>query len=623
MVRSSFFVPFLVLAVLAGPTPASAQSEDEWDLTDLYANPAAWDSDRLEALAQAALFPDCADRITKTPSDLLECMQRYFGLRMLAERVWVYASSEASTDNKDAAANARRSDAGPMWTSIEEATAFVQPALVAAGRKTLDKHLKKEPQLAPYAFFIDRTLRSAEHTLDGPGEALLASAGPLTSAPFDVFNMLTTADMAWPEITLTDGTTVTLDKPAYERWRGAPSRADREIVFSAFYEAIGSVQRTLGATLNTHLAADHFEAKARGYESTLDAALFGDGIPTAVYRTLVQQANASLPTLHRYLRLRGTLLGVDDLRYIDIYPSMVELDRTFPLEQGKELSLAAFAPLGPEYVAQVKAGFDGRWMHAYPQDGKGCGAYATGAYEVHPYVFMNYQDDYESVTTLAHEWGHAMHTSLATAAQPYPTSDYDTFMAEVASTFNEALLLDHVLAQAKGDDERLYFLGSALEGLRGTFFRQAMFAEFELAIHERVEGGEALTGERLSAMYLELLRRYHGHDAGVMQIDEEFASEWAWIPHFYFGYYVFQYATSIAASSLLAARVTQGEGGAVQAYLDLLRAGGSAYSYELLKGAGVDLATAAPYEALVARMDAIMDEMETLIPKRAAPLPAE
>ncbi len=338
-------------------------------------------------------------------------------------------------------------------------------------------------------------------------------------------------------------------------------------------------------------------------------------MPVAVYTTLVDQANANLPTLHRYLKLRAKLLGVDDPAYVDIYPPLVGLELEFGLARGKELTIESAAPLGKKYVGVLTEGLKARWMDAYPKEGKSAGAYATGAYGVHPYVLMNYQDDYESVSTLAHEWGHAMHTHLASEAQPFPSADYDTFMAEVASTFNEALLLDHMLKEAKTDEERLYYLGSALESLRGTFFRQAMFAEYERAIHERVENGEALTGDRLTEMYLDVLRRYHGHDAGVMQIDEQYGAEWAWIPHFYFGYYVFQYATSISAASLLSQRVLDGEKGAVKDYLDLLRAGSSGFSYELLADAGVDLATPAPYEALVARMNAIMDEMEALLAK--------
>jgi oligoendopeptidase F len=279
-------------------------------------------------------------------------------------------------------------------------------------------------------------------------------------------------------------------------------------------------------------------------------------------------------------------------------------------------------PLGDEYVAAVRKGFESRWMDVYPQPGKRSGAYSNGAaYDVHPFVLLNYNDDYESVSTLAHEWGHAMHSALANAAQPFPTADYPTFVAEVASTFNEALLLQKMLAEAKSDDERLFLLGSSLENMRGTFFRQAMFAEFELAIHEAVEKDEALTGERLSRMYGDLLRRYHGHDQGVVRIDDAYTVEWAYIPHFYFNFYVYQYATSLAASALLARDVMDGKPGARERYLGLLEAGGSRYPYEMLKEAGVDLASPAPYRALETRMNWAMDEIEKIVARRSTPKP--
>ena len=616
--------PLLLLLLLLVPTLALADEPDTWDLTDLYETLEAWEAARADVAAQADAFGDCEDRIARSAKDLAACLDAYFALQMAAERVWVYSASEASIDARDADASARRGDVGALWGQLGEATAFVEPALVEAGARKLDKWVAKTPALADYAFYIDSTLRAAEHTLDVEGEGLIAAASPVMYAPFDTFNMLMTADMLWTTITLEDGSEILVDGSGYRLHRGDQDRAVREAVFAAYYERIAGVHRTVGTTLHAALLAHKFEATARGYDSSLEASLFGDGIPVAVYTTLVEQTNANLPTLHRYFQLRARMLGVDDMRYSDIYPPIVDLDLSFPLELGKQLSLDSAAPLGEEYVAVMRRGLDERWMDAYPGDGKESGAYATGAYEVHPYVMMNYQDDYESVSTLAHEWGHAMHTYLASQAQPYPMADYDTFMAEVASTFNEALLLDHMLSQTSSPEERLYYLGEALEGLRGTFFRQAMFAEFEIAIHERVEAGEAMTGERLSTLYLDILRRYHGHDAGVVEIDEAYAVEWAWIPHFYFNFYLFQYATSVAASSLLAQRVLDGQEGAAEAYLDLLRAGGSAHSYDLLAAAGVDLATAAPYEATVARMNGIMDEMEGLLAtmEAAEPTPA-
>jgi oligoendopeptidase F len=305
------------------------------------------------------------------------------------------------------------------------------------------------------------------------------------------------------------------------------------------------------------------------------------------------------------------------MRYYDIYPPLVSGTRKYPIDEGKKMMLEAVKPLGERYVAAMAAGLQQRWMDVYPRPHKLSGAHMAGsAYDVHPYVLMNYNDNYESVSTLAHEWGHAMHSYLSNAAQPFVTSDYAIFVAEIASTFNEALLLEHVLRNAADDNERLLYLGSALEQLRGTFFRQAMFAEFEREVHARVDKGEPLSGDKLTQIYGEILRRYHGDREGVVKIDDLYTVEWAYIPHFFRPFYVFQYATSIAASSLFADAVLKGEPGARERYLKLLSAGGSDYPYELVKAAGVDLASPAPYRAVVARMNRIMDEIEAIQARR-------
>ena len=350
---------------------------------------------------------------------------------------------------------------------------------------------------------------------------------------------------------------------------------------------------------------------------SISRALDGNDVPVAVFDTLIAQTDANLPTLHRYLRLRARMLGVDQLHYYDIYPPLVRSDLKLPLEVGRQLVLDAVEPLGSDYVAALRYGLDHRWMDTYPRPHKLSGAHMDGyAYDVHPYVLLNYNDDYDSVTTVAHEWGHAMHSYLANKAQPFVTSNYAIFVAEIASTMNEALLLQHVLKTARTDDERLYYLGYALEQLRTTFFRQAMFAEFERSIHARVDAGEPLTGEAFTKTYCELLKRYHGAAQGVVDIDDAYCVEWEYIPHFYNGFYVYQYATSIAASALFAERVEKGDPGALARYLELLKAGGSDHPYELVKKAGVDLATPAPYQALVARMNSIMDEIEAILARR-------
>ena len=475
-----------------------------------------------------------------------------------------------------------------------------------------------EPGLAPYRFPILETLRAAPHTLGAEAEGVLSATGLINDTPVSLYGILANADIAWPTLKLADGTEARLDQSGYTKWRAAGNRADRKAVFAAFWKTFRDYERTFGVALYSQVKADWFNASVRKYPTCLAAALAGDDIPEAVYQTLVKETNANLPTLHRYFKLRGRMLGIPELHYWDIYPPIVKLDKVFPLATGKRLILDAVQPLGADYVAQFAASLDGRYTDYYPRPGKTAGAYENGAaYDVHPFVLTNYNDDYESVSTVAHEWGHGTHSVLANRAQPYPTSQYSIFVAEIASTLNEALLLEHMLKVANTDEEKLYYLGSALENLRATFFRQAMFAEFELAIHEQVEKGESLSGEQLSRIYGDLLRRYHGDSQGVLKIDELVTIEWAYIPHFYRDYYVYQYATSIAASQAFADRILRGEPGVVDTYLAMLKAGASDHPYELVKRAGVDLATPAPYRALVSRMNGIMDQMEAILAKTA------
>ena len=410
---------------------------------------------------------------------------------------------------------------------------------------------------------------------------------------------------------------MTLDQAAYTKYRASTNRDDRKRVMDAFFGAMKQYERTFGATLYGQMKIDSVNAKVHRYPDVVTAALDRNAVPVAVYDTLIREANAHLGTLHRYLRLRAKLLGVADPHYYDIYPPLVAGGAAFGIDDAKRLTLEAVAPLGPDYVAAMKRGFDDRWMDAYARPKTLAGAHMNpGAYDVHPYVLVNFNDDFEGVTTVAHEWGQALHSVLAQKAQPFPTANYPIFVAEIASTFDEALLAKHMLDIAKTDDERLLVLGSALEGLRATFFRQAMFAEFERVVHARVDAGQPLSGADCTRIYADILRRYHGESEGVMKIDDVDAIEWAYIPHFYNAFYVYQYATSIAASSLFADSVLANEPGARERYLGLLSAGGSDDPYELVKRAGVDLATPAPYVSIAARMDGIMDDIEAIAAKR-------
>jgi oligoendopeptidase F len=611
---------FIALAVVAAPASAETPvvTAETWQLADLYTDTGPWDAARGEVEAELETLATFAGRLgQKNGAVLLEFLDLRYALRRKLGRVYSYASNGASENTRDSEAQSRRLVASALFTKLGETTAFVEPELLRLGADAVRKMLRKQEGLATYRFPIEEVLRSAPHTLDEQGEALLASAGELRQGPFSAYRVLANADMPWPTATLADGTEVELTQSAYRAHRSSPLRADREFVFNTYFDGWKRFEATSGALLDAQVRADRFDATARGYPSSLAASLAPNALPEAVYRTLVAVTNASLPTMHRYLRLRARMLGLDDLGYHDIYTSLVASDETYPIKRGKQMSLDSAAPLGDEYVAIMKRGFDERWMDTYSRPGKSSGAYMSGAaHDVHPFVLMNYADDYDSVSTLAHEWGHALHTVLS-REQPYHLSRYATFIAEIASTFNESLLLDHVLSKARTDDERLFYLGNALEQLRGTYFRQTQFAEFELWMHEEIAAGRPLTGARLSEQYGELLRRYHGHDDGVMTIDPRYTVEWAVVPHFYFSFYVFQYATSIAAASLLAEEVVAGlaKGNTEprDRYLTLLRAGGSDHPHDLLLKAGVDLTSPEPYRAMARRMDKIMDEIEGIL----------
>jgi oligoendopeptidase F len=343
------------------------------------------------------------------------------------------------------------------------------------------------------------------------------------------------------------------------------------------------------------------------------ASLASNDIPESVYRTLVAEVNRGLPTLHRYLKLRQRMLKLPDLAYHDIYPDLVPASRSYSPEDAAQLTVDAVAPLGAPYQAQLRQALAAGTMHVFPAPGKSSGAYQSGVYGMTPLVFLNHQGTFDSVSTYAHEWGHGMHTLLANGAQPFETAGYSLFVAEVAAFTHELLLQGHARASATTPQERLGVLGEAIERIRGAYFRQAMFAEFELATHDALERGEALSGKRMTQMYCELLRKYHGADQGVMKIDPAVCSEWAFIPHFYRPFYVYQYATSMAAASHFSQQLLAGQPGAREAYLNVLRAGGSQYPVPLLKAAGVDMNSPAPYRSLLAQMEQLMDEMEKLL----------
>jgi oligoendopeptidase F len=589
-----------------------------WDLTELFPSIEAWNEAREEVLAEFEKIEARRGTLGDSADSLYQAYQHVSDTIRKGGRVFVYASLNGDEDRRVTETQERLQLARIMFAQFNEATAWMQPELIEVGREVVESYIKEDERLAPFAFQLDDSLRNAPHTLGPEAEQALSYLSQSFGAPSNTYGLLSSSDIPWPTITTADGEEVRVDSQGYGRVRGSQNRDDRKLGFDAFWGKWLEYRSSVGMVLGSHIQTQVGLAKARNYDSVLDRELHQDNIPPAVYHTLVEEVNKSLPTLHRYFKLRQRMLGVDQLHYYDIYPPLVSLDKEFDVETSKRITLEAMAVLGEDWVNMQKEAMDARWMHVYPQRGKAPGAYMAGfAYDVHPYLLLNHNDDYSSLSTMAHEWGHAMHTLYAREAQPFETASYSIFIAEIPSTSLELILQDYMQKNAETVDEKLFYLGHALEGMRGTFFRQTMFAEFELALYEAVERGEALSGERISKIYGEILKRYHGHDDGVVVIDDLYTNEWMFVPHFYRNMYVYQYATSKTAGTALYSKiVSEGEAG-VENYKNLLKAGGSNYPYLLLADAGVDLTKPEPYEAIVAKMNAIMDEMEALLDEKS------
>lgn len=609
--------PLLISMTIATAQTQIQSEQIEWDLAELYTNEEVWTAEKERLDAQVEQITNYRGRLGENALVLREALDLISAIEKELSQLHVYAFLKADEDRRIAVHQERRSLAAVLRSDFEEAISFVSPELLRIGSATVEAYIAEEPGLTKHAFNLRNILRREPHTLSEETERVIASTGPIVDGPERIYAMLSSSDLPFPKVTLSTGDEIRLDHSAYTLHRASQNRQDRQLVFDAFWGTWKKYETTLGQVLDTHIKTHVFEARARRYGSSLEAALAEPNIPTDVYSTLLEAAHRHLPSLHRYLKLRQRMLGLGDLHYYDIYPSLVVSNRNFNLDESKQLALEAAVPLGSHYINLLKQGFAGRWMHVYPQQGKAPGAYMHGgAYDVHPFLLLNYNHQWNDVSTFTHEWGHAIHTMLSKEHNPWETSGYATFTAEIASITNEVLLQEFMLSQEISDDERLYYLGEALEAIRGTFFRQVMFAEFELKIHELIEAGEALSGEKMTVLYEQLLRQYHGADDEVMQIKPEYAVEWAFIPHFYRNFYVFQYATSIAGGTMFAQRLLANDASAQNDYLAVLSSGGSRFAYELLREYGVDLATNEPYDILIARMNQVMNQIEQILDRR-------
>jgi oligoendopeptidase F len=596
----------------------------KWNLDDLYPNVEAWTAAK-EALAKRIPeFAKFKGHMGDSATSLFSALSTMADLQKESARLITYASQLYDQDTRDSKHLEMQQAMEQVQVDLGSALSFLRPEILSLEQSQVERFISSEPRLKDYRQFLEDIMRWKEHTLSPAEEKIAAEAENLAGAGQAVHTIFTNADMPYPEVVLKDGGKVRLDAAAYTKYRANTDRADRDQVFKAFFEKYSEFQRTLGTALYAQVKANIFNKDVHKFDSSLQAALFENNIPVSVYKQLISDVHANLSTLHRYLKLKQRMLGVDQIRYEDTYaPAVKSVNLTYTPEQAMDLTLKAFAPLGEEYVNALKKGYDSHWVDFLPSTGKKSGAYSNGAaYDVHPYQLLNYMGKYDDASTLAHESGHTMHSYLSSKNQPYISHDYSIFVAEVASTFNENFLLHYMLGKTNDDSVRLSLLANYLEVMRTTLFRQTQFAEFEMKIHEMAEAGQTLTGENLSALYLKILKDYYGDAAGVCKVSDLYAVEWAYIPHFYYNFYVYQYATSIVASTTLANKVLEEYNakerstGARDAYIQLLSSGSSKYPLDLLKNAGVDMTTSAPFAAAMKEMNAVMDEMEKLLAKK-------
>lgn len=611
-----------VMIILSTASIAMSQLKDRnqlpenytWDLTDLYTTDEAWkeEKDRIEKeMTQMTRF---RGQLTQSAAILLDALELNNVLTKEMARLSSYASMKSDQDTRVTKYAGMKQEMQQLYAAYGALIAYIEPELLTLQDDQLEGFLNQEPELETYRFYLNDLLRKRAHRGSEDVETVLAHASLMAGNAANIFSTFIDAEFPYPEVEL-NGERVTLNPANFAFHRASEDRMVRKKVFEAYFNKLNQFQRTLGAQLYGHINADLFATKARKYPSTLERALDAGHIPTDVYHNLVQNVNDHLGTFHRYLNLRKRMMGLDTLHYYDLYAPLVEqVDLSYTVEEAVAHILASLQPLGPDYIEVSRRAFNERWIDMYPNEGKRSGAYSNGsAYDVHPYILMNYNGKYNDMATLTHELGHTMHSYLTNQAQHFANADYSIFVAEVASTLNEELLNHHILGQIDDDHIRLAILGNYLEGAKGTLFRQTQFAEFEALIHERVGRGEALTGEDFDQLYLELTRKYYGHDQQVCVVDDYIKSEWSYIPHFYYNFYVYQYATSFTASTALSEKVLNGTDADRQRYLDFLAAGSTKYPVDLLVDAGVDMNTAEPFNLTMAKINQVMEEMETIL----------
>lgn len=585
--------------------------KDTWNLESIYANNELWEEDYAALEKDAAEFAKLKGAIEADVSKIPAVLDAYYGLHRRLSKLSVYARMRFDQDTTDSTYQTMSAKIGSLGVKIGAASAFVEPEILSYSKEQLEAAEKEDERTAYYGRKIEEMLRGQEHTLDAEKEELLAAAGDMAEAPDDIFSVLMNADMKYPDIVLEDGTHLPLTNSTYISYMESPDRAVREGAFKTLYGQIASLKNTFAAIYRGNLKQAKFYAQSRKYSSARAMYLADSNVPESVYDNLLSAVHEALPMMYRYVAVRKKVLGVDKLHMYDVYtPIVAAQNQTYEFEQAKQMVLEALKPMGEDYLSHAREGLENRWIDIYPNKGKKGGAYSWGCYDSQPFILLNYTKNLDSVFTLIHEMGHSIHSYYSITAQDYAYSDYKIFVAEVASTCNECLLMHDLLEKTTDKEQRKYLLNHYLDSFKGTLFRQTMFAEFEKTAHDYCAQGKPLTAEALSQMYLELNQKYFGPD---MEKDEEIAYEWMRIPHFYTPFYVYQYATGYSAAVALSAKILKEGKPAVDAYMSFLKGGESKDPIDLLKMAGVDMTTEKPVADALALFGELVAELEALV----------
>lgn len=590
------------------PVRKDVPAEHRWKLEDLFANQEAWNKEYTETKEALGKIGQFHGKLSD-PAAVKQCFELEDDISLHTERLYVYSNMKHHEDMTDPTYQALSDKAQKLSVEVSQALSFISPEIVSLSEEQL-KALVENKDLAPYKTTLEEMIRQKPHVLSKEEEALLAMAGNMSGAPSNIFGMINNADMKFPKVKNENGEEAELTHGSYIQFLESRDREVRQQAFKAVYETYAKQKNTIAATLSSNINKNIFYSQARKYPSVLEMSLFGDNIKPEVYTNLIETIHESLPLLQRYMKLRKKLLKLDELHMYDLFVPLVDdLKMKVTYDEAKETIKESLAPLGKSYVETLEKGYSDGWIDIYENQNKRSGAYSWGAYGTHPYVLLNHKENLNSMFTLAHEMGHAIHSYLSDENQPYRDAQYTIFLAEVASTLNEALLMDYLLKHTDDPKKKLYLLTYYADQFRTTVFRQTMFAEFEKITHEKMEKGESLTAQEFSKIYYDLNTLYHGKE---MVVDKDIEMEWARIPHFYNSFYVYKYATGFSAATSFSKQILDEGQPAVERYLGFLKSGGSDYSINILKKAGVDMSTPEPIKQAMSVFASVLDQMEEL-----------